>query len=45
MTIITVIAAVDVCRMLAHRRDAVMTGSASANDLTMIHRVSGHPDI
>ena len=45
MTIVTGFAAGYMCRVLAARRDAVMTRSASANDLCVVNRAYRHPYI
>jgi len=42
MTIVAVNSARDVCRVFAGRRDAVMTGTASANDLRVVNRNRRH---
>jgi len=45
MTVVAIVAAGDVCWMLARRCQAVMTGAASANDLRVIDRDSRRPHI
>ncbi len=45
VTIVTVIAARDVGRMLTGSREAVMAGAAGARHLRMVHRVRGRPHI
>ena len=45
MTIVTGFATGYMRRVLAARRDAVMTGSASANDLCVVNRAYRHPHI
>ena len=42
MTIVTLIATGDMCWMLARGSDAIVTGSASADDLSMVNGHGGH---
>ena len=42
MTIVAIRAARDVCRVFAGRGDAVVAGTASANDLRMVDRSRRH---
>ena len=45
MTIITIGTAGDMCRILAARYCAVMTGATGTQHLRMVDRVNRHPDI
>ena len=42
MAVVAVIAARNVCRVLAGRRHAIVTGAAGTNDLGVVNRVRGH---
>jgi len=43
MTVFTVVAAANVCRVFAGRRRAVMTGEAASQDMQVIDKVRGRP--
>ena len=45
MTVVAIIATGDMRWVLACRNDAVMTGAASADDLSVVHGVGRNPDI
>lgn len=45
MTVITCIAAVDMCRRLASCRDIIVAGSAGAGNLRVIDGIHGRPRI
>ncbi len=45
VAVIAVIATADMSRVLAYSSCPVMTGIAGANDLRVIYRIHGHPDV
>ena len=45
MTVVAIIAAGDMRRVLACRNDTVVAGAAGANNLSVVHRVSRYPNI
>jgi len=45
VTVITGIAAIYMCRVFAGGRDAIVTGAAAADDLRVINRKHGRPDV
>lgn len=45
VAIVTVIAAADMCRMFAGRRDAIMAGATGTENLGVIDRIDRNPDV